>query len=218
MCTPEHMDAWLWWGYWLVLSPFSPCFSDDSWWFTTILQQPSIFTGKKNWTEEEAWSFLAAEDLLLIIALEVRENARWMTNHTPPVLGCKPFRREIRWCYHPKKLTRKGLKGFSWGNLGIFQRFRFFGIMSFGMVSKVQNKLYFMFKGAKGGWHNTHGMASSSPMLRLLHILCIGTVAVATLFFVPHLWFSPLSSSFGHLPYSPYLISMASTKLWPFKP
>ena len=104
--------------------PLSPCFSDDSWWFTTILQQPSIFT-EKNWTEEEAWSFLAAEDLLLIIALEVRENARWMTNHTPPVLGCKPFRREIRWCYHPKKLTRKGLKGFSWGNLGIFQRFRF---------------------------------------------------------------------------------------------
>ena len=83
------------------------------------------FHWKKNWTEEEAWSFLAAEDLLLIIALEVRENARWMTNHTPPVLGCKPFRREIRWCYHPKKLTRKGLKGFSWGNLGIFQRFRF---------------------------------------------------------------------------------------------
>ena len=176
------------------------------------------FHWKKNWTEEEAWSFLAAEDLLLIIALEVRENARWMTNHTPPVLGCKPFRREIRWCYHPKKLTKKWLKGFSWGNLGIFQRFRFFGIMSFGMVSKDQNKLYFMFKGAKGGWHNTHGMASSSPMLRLLHILCIGTVVVATLFFVPHLWFSPLSSSFGHLPYSPYLISMASTKLWPFKP
>ena len=81
---------------------------------------------KKNWTEEEAWSFLAAEDLLLIIALEVRENARWMTNHTPPVLGCKPFRREIRWCYHPKKLTRKGLKGFSWGNFLVLW---FFGII-----------------------------------------------------------------------------------------
>ena len=202
MCTPEHMDAWLWWGYWLVLSPFSLAFQMTHGDLQPFCNNHRFSLEKKNWTEEEAWSFLAAEDLLLIIALEVRENARWMTNHTPPVLGCKPFRREIRWCYHPKKLTKKGLKGFSWGNLGIFQRFRFFGIMSFGMVSKVQNKLYFMFKGAKGGWHNTHGMASSSPMLRLLHILCIGTVAVATLFFVPHLWFSPLLC---HLPLFPHI-------------